>query len=151
MKLSDIGRQGCPMAQGLAQIGDAWSLLILREVFYGRNRFSDFVTYTGAQKTVVSARLKQLVDAGILAREAYSELPTRHRYVPTEKGRDLAKVLVMLTEWGTRWVDDDHQHDVALTHSCGERFEAAIHCRACGDEVTEGSIGADPHTTVTRE
>ena len=93
------------MAQAMAQIGDSWSLLILREAFQGRDRFSDFVTGTGAQKSVVSARLKHLVDSGILERTPYSEHPVRHRYVLTEKGRELGPVLLVLADWGSKWSD----------------------------------------------
>ena len=53
--MRDIGDQSCTLAHALSDIGDAWSFLILREAFYGRTRFSEFVRYTGAQKTVVSA------------------------------------------------------------------------------------------------
>lgn len=125
------------MAQGLAQIGDTWSLLILREISYGRRRFSDFVDRTGAQRTVVSARLKQLVEHGILTREAYSEHPVRHHYSLTDKGRALLPVLVLLTEWGAEWADDGDQSGVIFHHeSCGHDLDAALACRHC-DEVVE--------------
>ncbi|MEQ8439180.1 MAG: helix-turn-helix domain-containing protein [Ilumatobacter fluminis] len=142
MKLTELGEQRCPMAQALGEIGDAWSLLILREAFYGRRRFSEFVEHTEAQKTVVSARLKQLVGAGILEREQYSEAPTRHHYVLTEKGRDLAGVMVMLTEWGRRWVDRD-EPEVSLVHApCEHDLRPQLQCAECGDRVADGSITA---------
>ena len=99
VRIDEIDRQPCSMAKAMAEIGDAWSLLILREAFYGRRRFSDFVANTGAQKTVVSARLKALVDVGILERVEYSEHPTRHHYVLTEKGRALAPVEQAIGSW----------------------------------------------------
>lgn len=145
MKLNEIGSKGCPMAQALAEIGDSWSLLILREAFYGRTRFSDFVTHTGAQKTVVSARLKQLVEAGILTRETYSEFPTRHNYVLTEKGRDLSNVLVFLTQWGKKWIDEE-QNVITVSHSCGHELTPSVHCGECGEEVTNDSIRSVPAT-----
>lgn len=142
MRLSQLGDQRCPMAQALGEIGDAWSLLILREAFYGHRRFSDFVERTGAQKTVVSARLKQLVQAGILRREEYSDYPTRHHYVLTDKGRDLTDVLLVLTEWGQRWVDGADSPDVTLVHQpCGHELHPVVHCANCGEQVVEGSIG----------
>lgn len=103
MRLNEIGDQACPMARGLADLGDAWSLLILREAFRGRRRFSDFVQGTGAQKTVVSARLKQLVGSGVMRREQYCEHPVRYHYTLTEKGRELGPVIASLSEWGARW------------------------------------------------
>lgn len=145
VKRNEIGQQDCPVAQGMAQIGDAWSILIIREAFYGRDRFSDFVRHTGAQKTVVSARLKHLVETGILERVVADELPLRHRYVLTPKGRDLRDTILVLGEWGRRWADDDATFAVDLDHEpCGERLEAVLHCGSCGDRVESGSARPRP-------
>ncbi|MEM8621210.1 MAG: helix-turn-helix domain-containing protein [Actinomycetota bacterium] len=136
-KMRDIGHQSCTLAHALSEIGDAWSFLILREAFYGRTRFSEFVRYTGAQKTVVSARLQQLVDAQVLRREPYSEHPPRDRYVLTEKGLDLSDALLVLGEWGRRWADDDRHFSVSFVHeACGELVDPRLHCAACKGPVT---------------
>ncbi len=137
------------MAQALAEIGDAWSLLILRETFYGRQRFSDIVEHTGAQKTVVSARLKQLVNAGILVRETYSEFPTRHNYVPTQKGAELGAVVMALTAWGTKWLDNEHQDDIAFTHrECGHDVALAAFCPNCDTTVQPDQVRGGPRRTM---
>lgn len=140
VKRSEIGQQDCPVAQAMASIGDAWSMLIIREAFYGRDRFSDFVRHTGAQKTVVSARLKHLVEAGILEREVGEDLPLRHRYLLTTKGRGLRDVILVLGEWGRHWADDDATFAVDLDHEpCGDRLAPVLHCGSCGDAVAPGS------------
>ncbi|MEM8902617.1 MAG: helix-turn-helix domain-containing protein [Actinomycetota bacterium] len=140
MKRNEIGQQDCPLAQGMAAIGDAWSMLIIREAFYGRDRFTDFVRHTGAQKTVVSARLKHLVESGIFERVVSDELPLRHRYVLTPKGRGLRDMILVLGEWGRRWADDGATFAVDLDHeACGERLEPVVHCGSCGEAVEPGS------------
>lgn len=144
MRIDEIGRQHCSIAKAMAEIGDAWSLLIVREAFYGRARFSEFVHHTGAQKTVISARLKHLVEVGILHREVYSEHPTRHHYVLTEKGRALAPVLLTLVEWGDTWLDTENGRRVNLTHTCGEHVSATVVCGACGDPVGRGELVPSP-------
>ncbi|MEM9042034.1 MAG: helix-turn-helix domain-containing protein [Actinomycetota bacterium] len=142
MKRNEIGAQACPLAQSLARIGDSWSFLIIREALYGFDRFSDFVDRTGAQKTVVSARLKHLVESGVMEREIYDEFPVRHRYLLTEKGRDLAGAFVMLSEWGTRWADEGAEFAMEIVHECGHRLEPRIHCASCNEPVTPGSTTA---------
>ncbi len=133
MRIDEIGRQPCPVAGAMAQIGDAWSWLILREALYGRRRFSDFVRHTGAQRTVVSARLKKLVGAGILRRVEYSQHPTRHHYLLTDKGRALAPVMLALAEWGSRWPADSDRgaRSMEFTHSCGHPVDATVVCGVC--------------------
>ena len=142
MRLEEIDRQECSVAKAMAEIGDAWSLLILREAFYGRRRFSDFVANTGAQKTVVSARLKQLVAAGILERVEYSQYPTRHNYLLTGKGRELAPVMFALAKWGDRWHGHPRGLRVQLTHACGHHVDATMVCGACGEPLHPADVTA---------
>ncbi len=136
-KLRDIGEQACPIAAALSDIGDAWSFLILREAFYGRATFSEFVKYTNAQKTVVSARLNKLVDAGIMRREQYSTSPPRDRYVLTAKGLDLSDALLVLGEWGRRWADDDKYFMIDFVHEpCGHDVDPQLSCGHCNEPIT---------------
>lgn len=133
MRIDEIGEQACSVAKSLAQIGDAWSILIVREAMYGRTHFSDFVRHTGAQKTVVSARLKTLVDARILKRVPYSESPPRYEYRLTLKGRDLAPALLALVEWGDRWIEPENGTRLEFRHECGERVGTRVLCPSCGE------------------
>ena len=81
-------------------------MLILREAFYGTTRFDDFAERVGIYQPVAAARLKELVDDGLLEREPYRDpgQRTRYRYRLTEKGADLFPVLVALKQWGDRWL-----------------------------------------------
>lgn len=125
------------------QIGDAWSMLVLREAFYGRRRFSEFVKYTGAQKTVVSDRLKRLVSADIFERVEYSEHPTRFHYELTPKGRELAPVLLALTKWGDQWTDQGSGAPVTFTHTdCGHDADPTVVCGSCGEPIGSENVTA---------
>ena len=129
------------MARALAQIGDAWSLLILREAFYGRSRFSEFVERTGAQRTVVSARLKKLVDNGLLLSSPYSDHRPRHRYTVTEKGLALAPVVVTLMAWGDAWTAGPEGPPITLTHEpCGHVLGAELVCGACDERLETHTV-----------
>ncbi len=84
----------------------AKSAFPLREAFYGTTRFDDFAERAGISQPVAAARLRELVEDGLLAREPYQEpgQRTRMEYRLTEKGAEFFPVLAALMEWGTRWV-----------------------------------------------
>ncbi|WP_119422065.1 winged helix-turn-helix transcriptional regulator [Desertibaculum subflavum] len=94
------------MALAAEIVGDRWTLLILREAFYGVSRYDDMRADLGAPRSMLSNRLARLVEHGLMTRRAYQEPGDRerHAYVLTEAGRALALTLVALTQWGERWV-----------------------------------------------
>ena len=102
MKWSDLEDNWCPVARTLSVVGDRWTLLILRDCFLGHSRFEEFAASTGATRHIVSARLKRLVEMGLLERKTYSERPKRYEYILTEKGRELAPALLTFKEWGKK-------------------------------------------------
>ena len=104
MKRTSYADMPCPMAQTLERVGEWWSLLILREAFRGTRRFGDFERRLGIAKNVLSARLKHLVEAGVLERRASKEDAREIEYRLTESGKDLAPVLIALAQWGDRWI-----------------------------------------------
>ena len=83
-------------------LGDRWTLLVLREAFYGVQRYDDMLADLGAPRSTLTDRLAKLVERGIMTRRAYQEpgARTRHAYVLTEAGRALALTLLALTQWG---------------------------------------------------
>ena len=80
----------CSVAAALDVVGDRWALLIVREVLLGNTRFSQIARNTGAPRDRLSARLRALVDAGVLDRHVYQESPRREEYRLTESGRELS-------------------------------------------------------------
>ena len=88
----------CSLAQTLDVVGERWTLLILRDAFFGARRFQQFEEHLGIAKNILTARLSRLVEEGILEkRPAESE---RHEYVLTQKGLDLQPVLLAMVHWG---------------------------------------------------
>lgn len=84
-------------------MGERWSLLILREIGFGVQRFSDIRCNTGAPRERLVARLRELEEAGVITRRRYSDRPPRDEYVFTESGRAIAPVLRELHKWGERY------------------------------------------------
>jgi len=122
--------------RALAQVGDAWTFLILREAFFGERRFDAFQKNLGAAPTIITDRLKKLVAYGILERRAYSERPPRFEYRLTDKGMDLYPAIVMMMQWGNRWLAGGAGPPLELVHrTCGSRSEPKVVCDACGGEV----------------
>ncbi|MFJ4466775.1 winged helix-turn-helix transcriptional regulator [Streptomyces sp. NPDC089424] len=94
----------CSIERSLQILGERWSLLVLREVFAGRHRFAEIQTSLGVASNLLSARLKLLVEAGVLDTRTYQEPGSRPRqsYHLTAAGSDLLIVLGALQQWGDR-------------------------------------------------
>ncbi|WP_293971336.1 helix-turn-helix domain-containing protein [Sphingomonas sp.] len=92
----------CPVARALNRIGDAWSMLILRDAGMGIARFDQFRASLGIAPNILARRLKALTEAGLLERRRYSTRPPRDEYVLTDAGRDFLPVLLTIGAWGHR-------------------------------------------------
>lgn len=92
----------CSIERSLQILGERWSLLVLRDIFAGRHRFAEIQTSLGVAPNLLSARLKLLVDSGVLCTRTYQEPGSRPRqsYHLTEAGQDLQLVLAALQQWG---------------------------------------------------
>ncbi|MGB2693882.1 MAG: helix-turn-helix domain-containing protein [Dehalococcoidia bacterium] len=102
--------QACPVARTLDIVGDRWTLLILRDLFFDVARFNDFIERSPGMPTkVLSARLKKLEAHGFVQRELYSQHPLRAEYRLTEKGRSLRPVLQSLADWGMEHLLSAHE------------------------------------------
>lgn len=136
----------CTLARALEVIPTRSAFLILREAFYGTTRFDDFSGRVGLSEPATAARLKELVDNGLLEREDYREpgQRTRQLYRLTDKGADLFPALVALMQWGDRWLDD-RGGPVELRHrDCGERVGVELRCDA-GHSVGPAQMDLAPH------
>jgi DNA-binding HxlR family transcriptional regulator len=105
MKRTSFADLPCPVARSLDLIGEWWSPLILREAFMGVRRFGDFERRLGIAKNILSARLRTLVEGGILERRPSRDDAREVEYRLTAKGRDLFPVLLAMAQWGARWTD----------------------------------------------
>jgi DNA-binding HxlR family transcriptional regulator len=101
---SRSANKGCSVARAMDAIGDRWTILLLREAYYGIKRFDEFQHYVGLAPNILSSRLKKLVQAGIMTRVPLAEHSGRYEYVLTEKGRDFFPAYLALKKWGDDWL-----------------------------------------------
>src|SRR3954469_20383328 len=99
MKRKSLEKDACPVARSLEAVGDAWSVLVVREAFAGRRRFGEFEKSLGVAKNILTVRLKKLVALGVLEQVPATDGSPYHEYVLTGKGRGLFLVLVALGQW----------------------------------------------------
>lgn len=102
MNKKDSSSSTCPIARSLAVLGDAWSMLILRDANSGLTRFEQFKKSLGISPTMLTARLDTLTEEKLLEKRRYSERPPRDEYVLTEAGRDYWPVLFAIAAWGRK-------------------------------------------------
>jgi DNA-binding HxlR family transcriptional regulator len=133
---NDYEGQVCSVAGALEEIGERWSILVIREVFYGRRKFSEMQRVLGVARNVLSNRLQRLVDLRILERRIYSERPERYEYFLTEKGLDLWPVLISLMYWGDKHMPQPGGPPARVVHKgCGGAVNDRRICERCGAQL----------------
>jgi DNA-binding HxlR family transcriptional regulator len=129
----------CPIDRTIQLVGNRTCILLLREAFYGASRFDELVRRVGVTEAVASQRLRELVAAGILAKQPYREpgQRTRYEYVLTDAGHELLPLLVALGCWGTKHIPGGGP---TMTHAgCGAAVAVEARC-AEGHLVPEDEI-----------
>jgi DNA-binding HxlR family transcriptional regulator len=132
--------RACSVARTLEVVGEKWSLLAIREVFLGCRRFEEMVRNTGAPRDTLAARLRTLVEHGVLERRQYSEHPPRDEYFLTEAGRELYPLILTTMQWGDRHLATESGPPMKLEHHCGARLDPELVCRACGEEISAREV-----------
>ena len=131
--------------RALEQVGDAWTFLVMREAFFGVRRFDEFQKNTDATTNIVANRLRKLVGFGILAKEQYCERPPRFEYVLTEKGADLYGAIVLLKQWGDRWISESSGPALQLIHkTCGAHTTPELVCNVCNALIRVRDMDWEP-------
>ena len=130
--------QVCSIARALEVIGERWSVLIVRDAFLGRSRFSEFQRSLGIARNVLAQRLAHLVEEGVL------EHADDGRYLLTRKGRELAPALHQLMKWGDRHYAPEGPPRLTLHRGCGGRVEGDMVCERCGELVKPGGVEVVP-------
>ncbi len=115
----------CGVAQAMGVLGDAWTVLVLRDVARGCTRFEQLLAGSGISRKVLAARLRALEEAEVLARVAYQDRPVRHDYLLTDRGRALLPVLAGLQEWGDTWLLGDGTTSATAAPSSAEAQRVA--------------------------
>jgi DNA-binding HxlR family transcriptional regulator len=135
------------VARTLELTGERWTMLVIREAFFGVRRYSDFAHNLNIPRPTLSNRLALLVDAGILRRERYAGGPVRdeYHYRLTDAGRDLFPVILALMRWGDTYLTGPDGLPLLLTHeSCGKVTHPIMTCDQCGETVNAHNIHPDP-------
>jgi DNA-binding HxlR family transcriptional regulator len=98
-------RSACPLSCSLELIGDRWTMLVLRDLFIGKKRFSEFLESPEKISTnILTDRLTRMEARGLVKSRLYSKRPKRFEYVLTEKGEGLLPVMQALCRWGNRFL-----------------------------------------------
>jgi DNA-binding HxlR family transcriptional regulator len=131
--------QHCSVARTLDIVGDRWTPLIVRDIALGISRFDAIQRNLGLSRKVLTQRLHLLLDHEVIARTEYQDNPPRFDYVLTEKGNDLAMVVLALQQFGDRWSFAQEGPPVLWRHlACGEISTPAVCCDKCGVPVRPG-------------
>lgn len=102
---SKVFRSRCPIASSLDILGDKWTLIVIRDLFRGKFKFSELAASPEKIKTnILTDRLKWLEENKIVQKSAYQAKPTRYMYVLTDKGKDLMPIMQAMASWGERHI-----------------------------------------------
>lgn len=118
---------------------DAWTLVILKEIFLANTRFDGLRAQTGMSPRSLTLRLNSLIEEGILDRVAYQQSPARYEYRLRAKGVELWPIVVMLKEWGDKWTGPwkDADPPLILEHKgTAHRLQPGVICTVCGEPVS---------------
>ncbi len=143
--------QNCSIARSLEVVGERWTLLILREVFFGFHRFEEIQRHLGVATNVLSDRLQTLVDHDVL-RRVPTDRPDRFEYRLTRKGVELSPAVAALMRWGDRWTAGEAGPPRVLVHTaCDHDTYAVATCAHCGEELQPNELRTRPGPGATPE
>lgn len=141
MRWNELSGDDCPIARAQSVIGDRWSALIVRDALRGVTRFEGFHGRLGCSRAMVAKRLEHLVACGVLEQRPYQPAPVRYDYVPTEAGRALGNVLMMMSQWAESWRPKAGAQPLRRYHkACGHSFQPLLVCSECLEPVQPGGV-----------
>src|SRR5689334_608805 len=151
MQRKTFSDMACPIARSLERVGEWWSILILRDAFYGLTRFDEFQTSLGIAPNILTRRLNALVEAGLLARRRYNQRPPRYEYVLTERGRDFRPVMQAMLAWGNRHFAPDGPPVVIVNQETGELADPVLIDRISGRPMSDPVFRPEAGPGATEE
>lgn len=140
----DYANQQCSIARALEVVGERWTLLVVRDAFYGVRRYNDFLVHLGIPRAVLATRLQTLVEAGVLDKRRYQESPPREEYVLTDSGKALWPVLRVLGAWGRDHLPGTLPMRVFVHVDCGTELGVYGECPACSVPVPPEDVEMRP-------
>jgi DNA-binding HxlR family transcriptional regulator len=136
----DYAGQNCTLARTLEIVGERWTLLVVRDAFYGVRRFGDFLAHLDVPRAVLADRLDTLVNAGVLSKQRYQDTPPRDEYLLTDAGLELWPVLFLLTSWGDRHLNDSRRLRLFRHVGCEGTLSGPSVCDRCGASVAPADV-----------
>ncbi|PJJ48270.1 DNA-binding HxlR family transcriptional regulator [Mumia flava] len=144
MKRTDLSELECPIARSVDDLGDWWSLMILRDALDGIRRFDEFAEDLPIAPGMLSRRLRTLVDKGLLEKRRYSERPPRDEYVLTARGRSAQTVVLALLAWGNAELAPEDRFVTLRDLDTGREIEPVMTDAASGTPVARMRLHAAP-------
>jgi DNA-binding HxlR family transcriptional regulator len=135
MRHKSFSAMECPTARTLDQVGEWWSLLIIRDALHGLTRFDEFQQSMGISPNSLTRRLKELCDNDLLERRPYQDNPPRFEYHLTERGRDLQPVVEAIAAWGRKHMTKGKGAVRLVDAQSGELADPVLVDRISGKEV----------------
>jgi DNA-binding HxlR family transcriptional regulator len=155
MQRKSFTDMNCSIARSLEQVGEWWSLLIVRECTQGSTRFDEFQSQLGIARNTLTTRLERLTALGILERFPLKDRANTDGYRLTKKGEDLYPVIVSLMQWGDRWLVEKGKLPTLLVEdSTGKPVEKIAVRSKKGDALSFRDVRFKPGpgaTTMTRQ
>lgn len=131
----------CSIARATQLIGDGWTLLIIRELFWRSTRYEQLAERTGMASNILATRLRKLVEHGVISKTVVADDARRFDYALTKKGAELFPVLMAVMAWGDRWSAGDAGPLIELRHAaCGKKTKPGLVCSACGEPLSPQDV-----------
>jgi DNA-binding HxlR family transcriptional regulator len=137
-------RDATTIERTLALVGDRWSILVLRAAFRGIRRFDEFCSDLGIARPILTARLRKLVDAGLMTKEPYQQHPLRFEYRLTSMGAALSPAVVALVRWGDEYLSTGEPATMLVHAPCGTELEQDFWCKTCSTTFGPSAIRGVP-------
>src|SRR6478609_858012 len=140
MQRKSFADMECNIARTVEEVGDAWSLLILRNALLGAKRFQDFEAQLDVPPTTLARRLQALTARGFFVRREYTTHPPREEYELTAKGLDFLQVVLSLAAWGGRWLSPGGAPLELVHPDTGAPIRPALIDACTGKELLPGQV-----------
>ena len=134
MRKENFKHLECSLARSLDMIGEWWTLLIIRDLFYEINTFDSLCRYLGIARNILANRLKKMEERGLIEKRPGPGGPGSRRqgYRLTPKGKDLFPIVMALASWGDRWEAPAGPPILFRHQPDGHPARALVVCADCG-------------------
>lgn len=144
MQRKSFAEMECNIARSVEEVGDGWSLMILRNALLGAKRFQDFEQQLSAPPNTLARRLSTLTERGFFVRREYEAHPLREEYELTDKALDFLPVLLSLAAWGGRWLSPGGAPLELVDPVTGFGIEPTVVDARTGRRLVAGGVGVRP-------